>query len=47
MGVDVNKLETHIQNNPIDENILQFLELLIEADMDLQVSSMEEGERKK
>lgn len=39
------KLETHIQTNPIDEDILQFLELLIEADMDLQISSTEERKR--
>lgn len=38
------EVEPHLQNNPIDENILDFLILLIEADMELQNSSIGEKE---
>lgn len=37
-------VETHLQNNPIDENVLEFLTLLIEADMVIQNSSIGEKE---
>ena len=33
--------ETSLQTNSIDENVLEFLILLIEADIELQNSSMD------
>ncbi len=38
------EVETHLQTASIDENVLNFLILLIEADMELQNSTIGEKE---
>lgn len=41
---DMERIVQTTKNKPIDENVLEFLILLIEADMELQDSSMGDKE---
>lgn len=45
MGAGVNKEIAHIQTKPIDENVLEFLKLLIETDKELHGLSIRNKEK--